>query len=486
VGVILVLTGLTRRLRRDLLLRQITGLRAVLLAAAALTAVLHQPAGAVIALGAASSSLSWTYRPLQAASLPWLVRTPAELTASNAVAAVMENSGATAGPLVAGGLLAIASPVAAMALAAATLGAAAASLHGLAVPDPPEAGGRSVAQAIRDVTSGIAGFVRVAPPAGVAVLIFAQTFVRGALVVLIAVLAVHYLALGGSAVGWLNAAFGAGGLLGGALAAAAVRVTRLGRSFIIGLLLWDCLLWLSRSSRPRPSPIWLCSSPGSAMRSRTPAATSRYFANRDHHGRATAAHTHPRQAGVPDGHHRQQHQQGGSRHARDTAADRRPARGYRPDGALMIPGRNTPIFCPAPQRSPPRDPAVDDHRLRARLPQPRDLVRRPRDAGDLVTGYHRPRNKMPPQCPGHSRDEDSHDLLRVASSLHDEAPPNKAPPQADILRLCLPNGAGSPPRPQISRGRAERMICMPCDLRLYVEMRSSACSRRPRNETRTP
>jgi hypothetical protein len=238
VGVMLVLTGLTRRLRRDLLLRQITGLRAVLLAAAALTAVLHQPAGAVIALGAASSSLSWTYRPLQAASLPWLVRTPAELTASNAVAAVMENSGATAGPLVAGGLLAIASPVAAMALAAATLGAAAASLHGLAVPDPPEAGGRSVAQAIRDVTSGIAGFVRVAPPAGVAVLIFAQTFVRGALVVLIAVLAVHYLAVGGSAVGWLNAAFGAGGLLGGALAAAAVRVTRLGRSFIIGLLLW--------------------------------------------------------------------------------------------------------------------------------------------------------------------------------------------------------------------------------------------------------
>jgi hypothetical protein len=35
VGVMLVLTGLTRWLRRDLLLRQITGLRAVLLAAAA-------------------------------------------------------------------------------------------------------------------------------------------------------------------------------------------------------------------------------------------------------------------------------------------------------------------------------------------------------------------------------------------------------------------------------------------------------------------
>jgi MFS family permease len=39
-------------------------------------------------------------------------------------------------------------------------------------------------------------------------------------------------------VGGLNAAFGAGGLIGGAVAAAAVGVTRLGRSFITGLLLW--------------------------------------------------------------------------------------------------------------------------------------------------------------------------------------------------------------------------------------------------------
>jgi hypothetical protein len=244
VIVMLVLTGLTSRLRRGVLLHQITGLRAVLLAGAAVAAALSPPPGLVIALAAASSSLSWTYRPLQAASLPWLVRTPAELTASNAVTAVMENSGGLAGPLVAGVLLAIASPVAAMALAAGSLGAAAVALHGLTVPDPPQAGGTTAAQALRDVTGGIAEFVRVAPPAGVAVLIFAQTFVRGALVVLVAVLAVHVLGLGGSAVGWLNAAFGAGGLAGGTLAAAVVRVTRLGRSFITGLVLWGLPLAL--------------------------------------------------------------------------------------------------------------------------------------------------------------------------------------------------------------------------------------------------
>ena len=48
-----------------------------------------------------------------------------------------------------------------------------------------------------------------------AVLVFAQTFVRGALIVLIAVLAVKTLALGASAVGWLNTAIGAGGVAGG-------------------------------------------------------------------------------------------------------------------------------------------------------------------------------------------------------------------------------------------------------------------------------
>jgi predicted MFS family arabinose efflux permease len=238
MGVALVLTGITGRVRRDRLLRWITGVRMILLAAAALLAASHQPPAAVIAAGAASSALAGTYRPLQAAVLPWLVRTPAELAASNAVTAMMENSGALIGPLLAGVLLAVAAPAAAMAAAAACLAAATGSLLRLAVPDTPELAGRGAGPVVRDVASGLAEFVRMAPPGGVAILAFAQTLLRGALVVLIAVLAVHVLALGGSAVGWLTAAFGAGGLAGGAVAAAAVRFTRLGRSFIAGMLLW--------------------------------------------------------------------------------------------------------------------------------------------------------------------------------------------------------------------------------------------------------
>ena len=244
MGVALVLTSVTNRLRRDRLLRWITGVRVVLLAAAALFAAVHLPPAAVIAAGAASSSLAGTYRPLQAAVLPWLVRTPAELAASNAVTAVMENSGALIGPLLAGGLLAVAAPAAAMAAAAGSLAAATVSLLRLTVPDTPTLAGRGAGHVVRDVTSGLAEFWRMAPPGGVAILAFAQALLRGALVVLIAVLAVHVLTLGGSAVGWLTAAFGAGGLAGGAAAAGAVRITRLGRSYIAGMLLWGLPLAL--------------------------------------------------------------------------------------------------------------------------------------------------------------------------------------------------------------------------------------------------
>jgi hypothetical protein len=238
MAVALVLTGITGRLRRDRLLRWITFVRMALLAAAALLAASGQPPVAVVAAGAASSALAGTYRPLQAAVLPWLVRTPAELAASNAVTAVMENSGSLIGPLLAGGLLAVAAPAAAMAAAAGCLAAAMVSLLRLSVPDTPKLAGHGVGPVVRDVSSGLAEFVRMAPPGGVAILAFAQTLLRGALVVLIAVLAVDVLALGGSGVGWLTAAFGAGGLVGGAVAAGAVRVTRLGRAFVSGMLLW--------------------------------------------------------------------------------------------------------------------------------------------------------------------------------------------------------------------------------------------------------
>jgi hypothetical protein len=248
--VTLGIAGMSGSTRTGVLLRRITGLRTVLLALAALTAALHWAPVVVIAFAAASSSLAGTYRPLQVAIFPWLVRTPVELTSANAVAAVLENSGALAGPLLAGGLLIFAAPPLPMALAAGFVGLATLSLRGLVVPERPRSAAKGVVQMARDAAGGLTELARVAPPGGVAILAFAQTFVRGALVVLIAVLAVKTLALGQSAVGWLTAAIGAGGLVGGVAAPTLVHITRLGRTFVAALLLWGLpLVWLP----PTPS-----------------------------------------------------------------------------------------------------------------------------------------------------------------------------------------------------------------------------------------
>ncbi len=243
VSVALAIAGIGDRVRGEVLLRASTALKAILLTLAAVTAAVDGPALGVVALAAGSSGLEGAYRPLQASALPWLVRTPAELTAANVVASMMESSGALVGPVLAGVLLALADPTATIALAAAFFGFAWLSLRRLTIASRSPAASRST-RVLHDIATGVKALVRLAPPGGVAILVFAQTFVRGAITVLIAVLAVDVLVLGEQGVGWLNAAIGVGGLVGGVVAGAVVRVTRLGRSFIAGLLLWGLPLVL--------------------------------------------------------------------------------------------------------------------------------------------------------------------------------------------------------------------------------------------------
>ena len=248
VTVALGIAGIGDRVRSEVLLRGSTALKAILLTLATVTAAMDGPALGVIVLAAGSSGLEGAYRPLQAATLQWLVRTPAELAAANVVASMMESTGNLIGPVLAGVLLALADPTASIALAAAFFGLAGLSLLRLTVESRRPAP-RSK-RLLYDMVTGVKAFVHLAPPGGFAILAFAQTFVRGAVTVLIAVLAVDVLALGEQAVGWLNAALGVGGLVGGVIAAAVVRVTRLGRTFIAGVLLWGLplvLLWLVTS-----------------------------------------------------------------------------------------------------------------------------------------------------------------------------------------------------------------------------------------------
>jgi MFS family permease len=71
-----------------------------------------------------------------------------------------------------------------------------------------------------------------------------QTLVRGILNVLLVVAAIELLGLGESGVGWLNAAYGIGGLLGALAALSLVGRARLGRPFAFALLLWGAPLAL--------------------------------------------------------------------------------------------------------------------------------------------------------------------------------------------------------------------------------------------------
>ena len=230
--------GLTDRVAPDTVLRVVVGIRAVLLAIAAAVAWTGGPAFVVIGAAAAGSWLAGTYRPIQASVLPWLARTPAELTAANVVAALAENAGTLVGPILAGAALALFGVPAAIALAAAFVTLGLIALLRLEVPDRGTPDGEERAAPVVAVIAGAADLARIAPPAGLAMLAFSQTFVRGALTVLMVVLAIDVLLIGEAAVGWLTAAMGLGGLLGGVIAGAALSVNRLARGFVAGLVLW--------------------------------------------------------------------------------------------------------------------------------------------------------------------------------------------------------------------------------------------------------
>ena len=234
-----MLMSLTDRLGSAVTLRATTATRTVLVSAAAASALLGAPAMVAVLLAAAAHALSATFRPTQAASLPWLARTPSELTAATVAATLVENLAALVGPVLAGTVLALRDAATGITVSALCLLLATLSMRRLAVPDAARSA-RSPARPglLRDAVAGGVALVGIARPAGVVVLAFAQTFVRGALLVLMIVLALDTLQLGEQSIGWLSAAIGLGGLAGAAAASRAVRLSNLGRCFVAGTAGW--------------------------------------------------------------------------------------------------------------------------------------------------------------------------------------------------------------------------------------------------------
>jgi MFS family permease len=225
-----------RHSRRDVLVATSVG-RAVVVGAVALCTARHASLAVVLPLAALFTALVTAHKPAQAALLPTLARTPHELAGASAVCSAVDNGGFLFGALAAGLAVAVTSPQAAFAGIAGAFVAAAFVLA--AVPrDPvphhrvPESGSgpwRELMLGARIVLANPA--LRMV--GGVAT---ALVVAEGAIDVLIVVTALSLLDTGSSGVGLLNAAWGVGGLVGGAAALVLVGRNRVPSGLALGQL----------------------------------------------------------------------------------------------------------------------------------------------------------------------------------------------------------------------------------------------------------
>jgi MFS family permease len=241
-GALLVplVTSWADRVRRERLLLASVAPRALLLAAAVAVMTGGGHAVLVVLLVALEGGLASVFRQVQAALLPWLARTPDELTSANTAASVVQAAATLGGPAIAAGLLAIGTPQDAM-LAACALVAVGAGLLAGVRPVTSEMVVRTAGplkQLKHDIAEGFKAGIWRRGALALAVPAAAQTFARGVLNVLVVVIALNLFGLGSAGVGWLPAVLGLGGVLAGPLAVMLVRGRRVARCFAAGAAGW--------------------------------------------------------------------------------------------------------------------------------------------------------------------------------------------------------------------------------------------------------
>ncbi|HET6549410.1 MAG TPA: cyclic nucleotide-binding domain-containing protein [Solirubrobacter sp.] len=223
--------------RRDVLLVLALARAAVLAAAAALVAA-DGPVAAVFLLGAAFTAVGTGHRPAQAALLPSLADDPRQLAASNAVWSAVDSVGFLAGALAGGTLIATGGVDLALAATAITFLLAALALAGIPAdrrPEPPPAGPH--ARRAAELAEGFATVRKDRSLRLVVGVLGASTLVEGAIDVLVVLVALELLDLGAAGVGWLNSAWGVGGVLGGAGAMLLVARGRNAAALVLSSLL---------------------------------------------------------------------------------------------------------------------------------------------------------------------------------------------------------------------------------------------------------
>ncbi len=180
-------------------------------------------------------------RPTQAALTPALARTADELTATNVVSGWIESLSVLVAPALAGLLLAIGQPGTVLAAAAAATLVSSALVWRVRGPAPAsleDRGPSPLAEALEGLR-----VVRHEPEPRLLVLLLGAQFVAiGALDVLFVVLAIDVLEHGQPWAGYLNAAFGAGGVLGVLVTAGLVGRRHLAPAVLAGAAIWCAAL----------------------------------------------------------------------------------------------------------------------------------------------------------------------------------------------------------------------------------------------------
>ena len=212
--------------------------QAAAMGATAVAIMVAAPAPVAYVFAALAATMITITRPAQAALTPALARSPEELTATNVVSGWVENSSILVSTAATGGLLALSGPGLVFALCAA-IGAVAALLavtvHGPAGPAAPDGG---YASPVAESTAGFRAVARYSGPRLVVGLLGFEFMILGALDILFVVLALDVLQVGAGWVGYLNAAFAAGGVLGSVLALLLVGRRRLAPPIIGAMVVW--------------------------------------------------------------------------------------------------------------------------------------------------------------------------------------------------------------------------------------------------------
>lgn len=240
-----VVTSATARMGHGRVLR-LLGLAAALASAGITAALITRATAAVVLVLAAVVGVALApFRPISSALMPSLVSRPDELVACTAAAGFLDGATTVAGPLLAGVLLGVAG--AEWAVGATVVLLVAAALFAGRLPTV-----RSLNLEPTTKASGNALRALFASPesATIAILAPCQTFVRGALNVIVVVFVVDAMGLNDGAIGVLLAAIGVGGMIALPAVLGIVSTRRMYRSFGLGLALWGLPLVIT-SGVPR-------------------------------------------------------------------------------------------------------------------------------------------------------------------------------------------------------------------------------------------